>query len=80
MRKTITMTHEQAVKLVSYLLMTTIYREGERNAWERLAAETNDDGAPKFPNASGNAKFWAEMDRDLEDIRKIIDDAPLLDE
>lgn len=39
MKKTITMTHEQAVKLVSYLLMTTIYREGERNAWERLAAE-----------------------------------------
>lgn len=80
MKKTITLTHEQAVKLTSFLLMTTNYRKGEREAWEKLATEKEPDGTPSFKNAPGNARFWAEMEQDLEDIRKIIDGAPLLDD
>ncbi len=80
MKRIITLTHEQAVRLTSYLLMTTNYRKGEREAWERLATEKEPDGTPSFKNASSNAMFWAEMERDLEEIRKIIDDSPLQDD
>lgn len=79
MVKTITMTHEQATTLVCYLLMTTNYRKGEREAWERLATEKKEDGTPRFPNAPSNAKFWADTEKEIEAIRKIIDAAPLLD-
>ena len=79
MKKVITLTHEQAVNLTSYILMTTNFRKGERESWEKLAAETGEDGKPAFPNAPGNAEFWANEERLLDDIRKIIDDAPLLD-
>ena len=75
--KTITLSHDHANKLICYLLMTTNYRKGEREAWENLAAEMNADGAPRYPKAQSNADYWAELDRDLEAIRKAIDDAPL---
>jgi len=80
MIKTITLTHEQAVTLTSFLLMTTNFRKGERETWERLANETEPDGTPSFKNAPGNARFWADMEQEIETIRKIIDDAPLLDD
>ena len=80
MKRTITLTHEQAVKLTSYILMTTNYRKGEREAWASLSAEKAPDGTLRYPNAPGNYKFWEEMERDLEAIRKIIDDSPLLDD
>lgn len=80
MKKTVTMTHEQWITLTSYLLMTTNYRKSEREAWETLATEMESDGTLSFPNAPGNARFWAETEQELETIRKIIDDAPLLDD
>ena len=80
MKKTITLTHEQAVTLTSFLLMTTNFRKGEREAWEKLATERKPDGTPSFPNAPGNARFWVEMEQELEAIRKIIDGAPLLED
>lgn len=76
-QKTITLSHDQATKLVCYLLLTTNYRKGEREAWETLAAEREEDGTPSYPKAQSNADYWAELDRDLEAIRKIINDAPL---
>ena len=80
MKKNITLTHEQSVTLTTYLLMTTNYRKGKREAWEKLATEIGEDGKLRFPNAPGNAKFWADTERELEEIRKIIDDAELLDD
>ena len=65
---------------VSLKTPLTNYRKGEREAWERLAAETKEDGTPRVPNAPGNARFWADTENEIEAIRKIIDDAPLLDE
>lgn len=78
MIKNIILTHEQATSLTCYLLMTTNYRKDEREAWERLATETKPDGTPKFPNAPGNARYWAELEQELDAIQKAIDDAPLL--
>lgn len=79
MKKTITLTDEQSVDLSLYLAMTTKYRKREREAWEELAAKKNPDGTLKFPNAPDNAAFWAQMEQSINVIRKIIDDAPLLD-
>ena len=76
MARTITLTDEQANLLTCYILMTTNYRKGEKEAWESLATETVEDGSLKFPKAPSNAKFWEETEAQLTEIRKIIDDAP----
>lgn len=41
-----TLTAEQCSKLSLYILMTTKTREGEAEAWEKLAEEKNEDGSP----------------------------------
>lgn len=62
------LTAEQCSKLSLYILMTTKTREGEAEAWEKLAKE---DGSPKYIHAADNAQFWRELDADL---RKILRD------
>ena len=76
MARTITLTDEQANLLTCYILMTTNYRKGEKEAWESLAKEPEEDGSLKFPKAPSNAKFWEETEAQLTEIRKIIDAAP----
>lgn len=48
--------------------MTTKHREGELKAWEELAQETDENGAPKFKSAASNAKFWRDMELQLQQI------------
>lgn len=71
--RAVTLTNEQWNTLVCYILMTTQHRKGEREAWESLAAETNPDGSVKFKNAAGNAKYYADLEEELEEIRRIIE-------
>lgn len=66
-----TLTAEQCSKLSLYILMTTKTREGEAEAWEKLAEEKKEDGSPKYIHAADNAQFWRELDADL---RKILRD------
>lgn len=80
LKKTVTFTHEQANLLACYILMTTNYRAGEAEAWDKLAEETNEDGTPVFKHAKSNAYFWREMSADLEEIRLLIDNAPTVRE
>lgn len=80
MTKTVTMTHEQWTTLTCYILMTTQHRKGEKEAWEKLSKETDECGIPAYPNATGNARFWAEMEDKLDEICKIIDGAKLMEE
>jgi hypothetical protein len=42
-----TLTAEQCSKLSLYILMTTKTREGEAEAWEKLAEEKKEDGSPR---------------------------------
>ena len=49
----------------------TVTREGEAEAWEKLAEEKKEDGSPKYIHAADNAQFWRELDADL---RKILRD------
>lgn len=43
-----TLTAEQCSKLSLYILMTTKTREGEAEAWEKLAEEKKEDGSPEI--------------------------------
>lgn len=71
--KTVTMTNAQWNRLVCYLLTSTQYREGERDAWAKLAEEKNPDGTPVFKHAASNAEYWKEVCDDIERIKEIID-------
>ena len=77
MKVTLELTEEQADVLDLYLLMTTKYRKGEREAWESLAKERNEDGMLKFPNAPSNANFWKEQNETIENILKILQGAKI---
>lgn len=69
------LTKEQVNTLVCYILMTTQHRTGEREAWEKLAKEMNEDGTPKFKNAKSNAEYYTDLEFKLEEIRNVLDDA-----
>lgn len=71
--KTVTLTNGLWNDLQIYILMTTKYREGELKAWEELAQETDENGAPKFKNAASNAQFWREMEPQLQQILEALD-------
>ena len=74
---TLELTEEQADALDIYLLMTTNYGKGEREAWESLAKERNEDGTSKFPNAPSNADFWKKQNETIENILKILQGAKI---
>lgn len=71
--KTVTLTNAQWNKLTCYILMTTNYRKGEREAWETLSKELNEDGTPTFTKAPDNIKFWELMEKELNDIKTAIE-------
>ena len=73
--KIITLTDEQAFILESYLSITANYRSDEAEACEKLSHELNEDGTPKFPNMKGNAEWWEQANRTIEEIKKAIENA-----
>lgn len=66
--RTVTLTNELCNMLQCYILMTTNHRKDEVEAWEKLAQETDKNGAPKFKNAASNAQFWRDMEIQLQQI------------
>ena len=72
-KRSVTLTEDQWSTITTYILMTTQYRKGERGAWLELMQERRADGSIKFPNAESNARFWADMEKDLDLIRREID-------
>lgn len=73
-KNAVTLTNHQWTMLTSFLLMSTKYREGERDTWRRLSTKTNDDGTPAYKNAESNADFWEEMIQEIARIQTAIDD------
>lgn len=71
--KSVELTNEQLNTLVCYILMTTNYREREREAWKSLAQETDENGQPKFKNAQSNYEYFKELETKLEEIKTILD-------
>ena len=72
-RRSVTLTEDQWNTITLYILMTTNYRKGEREAWLKLIQERRADGSIKFPNAESTARFWEDMEKDLDLIRRKID-------
>lgn len=66
------LTNEQVNTLVCYILMTTQHRKREREAWEELSKEMNEDETPKFKNAKSNAEYYADLEFKLEEIRNVL--------
>lgn len=64
----VTLTNELCSMLQCYILMTTNHRKDEIKAWEELAQEKDENGAPKFKNAASNAQFWRDMEIQLQQI------------
>lgn len=69
----IPLTGDQKNDLYCYILMTTKSREEERDAWELLSKELDDQGKPEFPNAASNYSFWVDMIKKLETISHILE-------
>lgn len=69
------LTREQINTLVCYILATTQHRKGERETWEELAKEMNEDGTPKFKNAESNARYYTKLEEELIEIRNVLDNA-----
>jgi hypothetical protein len=72
--RTVTLTNDEWSTLTTYLLMSTKYRTGERDAWRKLAAEVQPDGTPRFQNAASNAEYWDEAIATLDRIGTAIDE------
>lgn len=66
------LTADQWNTLYFYLLTSTKYRNGEIEAWERLALETNEDGSPKFIHAADNARYLRDQEKTLHEIAQSI--------
>lgn len=69
----IPLTGRQKNDLYCYILMTTKHAENERDAWERLSKELDDQGKPEFPNAESNFRFWVDMVKKIETISRILE-------
>ena len=70
--RTVTLTADQWNTLYFYLLTSTKYRNGEIEAWERLALEMNEDGSPKFIHAADNARYLRDQEKTLHEIAQSI--------
>ena len=46
---------------------------GERDAWAKLAEEKDASGAPVFPSAAANVKYWTEMVEFIDAVGEKID-------
>lgn len=72
-QRSVSLTNDEWNRLRCYILMTTQYRKGERDAWASLAAEVDESGAPTFPNAAKNAAYWGDLDAFLGEVSEKID-------
>ena len=70
----VTMSNELWSILTCYILMTTQHRKGELKAWEELAEEKDENGEPEFKNAASNAEFWRQLEQQLEEIKKRVNE------
>lgn len=62
------LTNDQISALTVYLLTTTRARQDEVETWERLAAETQPDGTPRYQNAAANADYCRTQAAAVESI------------
>lgn len=67
---TITLTMDEFMALETCIALATRHGEESAERWEKLAAETLPDGAPKFEHAASNAQYWRNLNKRLDEILK----------
>ena len=72
-KRAITLTNHEWSRLSVFLLMTTHYREEERDGWRRLAEERDENGCKVWRNAEKNADFWQEQIDLIRNVQAAID-------
>ena len=72
-KRAVELTNEQWNTLTCYILMTTTHRKEEKEAWQNLAEEIDENGQPKFKNAASNARYYEVIEKTLKDIINAID-------
>ncbi|MCD8376770.1 MAG: hypothetical protein LUD69_07480 [Oscillospiraceae bacterium] len=70
---TVTLTGRELFDLVNYIDKTKMYRQDNVEMWERLAAERDDAGAPRYIYAEGNVQYLTEQSKRLEALRNKLD-------
>ncbi|MBR4589117.1 MAG: hypothetical protein IKO36_00520 [Bacteroidaceae bacterium] len=68
--RSITLSNDVWNKLKMFLLMSTNYRNDERDGWRKLAEKKDEDGNPMYSSAADNVQFW---DEQIEAIDKILE-------
>lgn len=74
-KRAIELTNGQWNTLTCYILMTTTHRKEEKEAWQKLAEEIDENGQPVFKNAASNARYYEDLEKSLKDIINAIDQA-----
>ena len=69
MMASITMSNDDWLALEMFLLLTTRYREKERDGWREMANETNEHGIKVWHNAEKNADFWQ---KEIEAVNRVM--------
>ena len=69
----IELTNSQWTTLEVYIRMTTKHRKEERECWEGLAKEKDENGDSIFKNAQSNAEFYDSLEKTLQEILQAID-------
>lgn len=72
-KRSITLTNEEWSRLSVFFLMTSHYREEERDGWRKLAAEKDENGNPVWVHAEGNADFWQNQIDLIDKVQIAID-------
>ncbi|MCD8005087.1 MAG: hypothetical protein LUE91_05485 [Oscillospiraceae bacterium] len=70
---TVTLTGRELFDLVNYIDQTKMYRQDNVEIWERMAAERDDAGAPRYTHAEGNVQYLTEQSERLEALRNKLD-------
>lgn len=69
----IEMTQEQIDSLRIYLIMTEDKRKEEVDVWKKVAEEKQ-EGTEGKRIAESNVDFFKDMNKDLEEIQKVLDE------
>lgn len=65
---TVTLTNHQKVMLDMYLRITASSRKETYDTYKKLSEELDEFGQPCFKSASGNAEWYEELNRMIEEV------------
>lgn len=70
--RNITLTKRQMTAITDFISITENYRIEQINKWESFIGRTELDGTLTAPNAEMYAKFLRDLEKDIQEVKKII--------